>query len=1498
MAVSVIARVPPTKVFDLLNRAKSSRRIILLLGSGCSVDAGIPTSAFLADYIVAVWALAREQGWRDYRDFLRREGWPHRHDVWADWLLMQRTHDRVLLTQRFTELRNELYRLSLQSEVRRISPLYAQMAAKHFEQLTTGKTRVTDYRSLLASITGNDDKLVDMFFDHFIRGRQPSTTHQFVAFVTQLLNIKLILTTNFDPLIETALRNEGLSPTAYDVPRDGSVPTALLVNNQSLSVIKLHGGSHSLRAGYDLDERLPIVTLDELRAYLGGDGSTFATQQHPVPLLLVLGYSGSDHRVMDVVADHIATWGLRARRSDCDIPLVVWISRTGDVPEYLGDAVKAAPLITMSSARDGTRPIGTDRYAVLCEYKSAHLFFQELHQFITRQHAVSRTGYRAIASLPHSPVIPATLAQHTGAALKDSSNFGIYCANQQGLGTSTALASRCREFESTHEIISIDAADFSSRATLISQIQEEFVRFDRGLHFVSRPPLFRDGDHLRCWRAHFDGDPNLNADEDQWEIKVAARWITHALRRGNYVLAIDSLGEFARPHSSIPENHRPRNLIERQQRGLRHFIGELCVQAKKYGLGRSVILLALTPMGYEPQSGELDEQLDELTQGNRTECEMSLPLNTIDQDVRVAAPKRHLLAADKVDLLLAADPTKANGNVKRAAGLLVAIASLFRRPRSRAALLVTFVRYVSHVRQLHEDDKLAPDDINLYRFVSDIWKPASSNAQKPRQHERAPGFPCKEDQLSLAARALDYVVENVKLNSPEQWPLLSPLEGGFYWMHFESRDAIYRRSIGGSTKAPQTPSGENFSDRLIPPVLLPWLFDDIANFAIKDVYSRCQDAWVFIEYLHYRMLSIHYFAKLAEHPTTEVDRKRYRKAWRDRLAWLIGAIESDSDNLLARGKLPALVDQLRHLIELIVTLDKENVEFRVELHHLGGRLFARCADLMVASGHSRDALFYRLWQARIILDQSKQSLGEYREGPLTDNETLRTVFDCVQLARNANDVERVIDVVDTVSRELLADLDVPVNELIDRIQVAVEIAELLAERIVLDEQTLRVLRVKSRRQNSPWPRMERGKSIKDDKGNRLAKDRNERLIKALTILALCEGKLAEAEEKVRGTQAKDSAAMLARLAEIRASACARRVHFELNDALSRYRFGWLSNDRGFCVEALTNPEEKDYLERLAQECNDKADLLRFGPSTSNGQRIESRLHALRGIALSHLQRFHEAEVSFRRSQSVLRRPPAAGEKFTAAFALLAAAECELMRVGREFTLSSEVACAETIEKLQGAKIYLDQAEPLLFDSRSENRWRVFYCYLRATWHMAHAKWSQNADAAQETTIVRKDIRHALHQALAALTSIGQRSDRTIILNRLFDYIDAEGKKDSTFGNFAWGIERKRCGISESAPLTMNVTSRESSRKDQPSKRSSTQEVPKVGDPKSPETDVTTKKTSGRSHDRKTPRGRASPSKSSSGKKGTMSRRKTAAVRKTAMARPKVKGETRRAVPKK
>ncbi len=269
------------QAFDIIKEARRrGRQIIPLYGSGISVDTGFPTAAHLSDYLVRFYWWLKLERKGSVISYLRSHPWPSLHELntnlWTNQSVNSNHAKFESERQRFESMLN---REALVDELRRPAPTgaYAIKTAlaklikdKQLSPLLDASERIhsfTGYRALLNYLCDRDGNLIDGFIDHFARNRRPSVTHQFIAFTAQLLGSRLILTTNFDSFIESSLRSEGLDPTVYEITREGGAPSAQLLRNQRLSVVKLHGGAYSLRTGFDLDEHLSAGDIAEYREY-------------------------------------------------------------------------------------------------------------------------------------------------------------------------------------------------------------------------------------------------------------------------------------------------------------------------------------------------------------------------------------------------------------------------------------------------------------------------------------------------------------------------------------------------------------------------------------------------------------------------------------------------------------------------------------------------------------------------------------------------------------------------------------------------------------------------------------------------------------------------------------------------------------------------------------------------------------------------------------------------------------------------------------------------------------------------------------------------------------------------------------------------------------------------------------------------------------------------------------------------------------------------------
>ncbi len=161
--------------------------------------------------------------------------------------------------------------------------------------------------------------VLDAFVRHICAERRPSLAHRMLARMRRMLRIRLILTTNFDNLIESAFEETDTPYEVYDVPDAGKLPPAALVLNEVASVVKLHGGRYAYRADYSLLDSPSLDDRRRLLSYLTGRLTTVehfeqtivdssdrtldfrSRRQLDIPRhLLVIGVGGRDARIISL----------------------------------------------------------------------------------------------------------------------------------------------------------------------------------------------------------------------------------------------------------------------------------------------------------------------------------------------------------------------------------------------------------------------------------------------------------------------------------------------------------------------------------------------------------------------------------------------------------------------------------------------------------------------------------------------------------------------------------------------------------------------------------------------------------------------------------------------------------------------------------------------------------------------------------------------------------------------------------------------------------------------------------------------------------------------------------------------------------------------------------------------------------------------------------------------------------------------------------------------
>ena len=200
-----------------------------------------------------------------------------------------------------------------------------------------------DWRRLIQFFTRFQSDYADALFARLGAFKTPNLGHRYLAFLVRLLSIRTIFTFNFDALIEQALAWEGFRPKVFGMEEGIRIPHKRLVD-EVISVIKLHGSTHSLL----LDERLDHPLPDDYK-------KRFDDLVDTDPLLLVMGCSGADYRLLDLinhVLDRLNVPASQTRR------LSIWFYFEDYRPDVLlqANTPPNPPLTTQRSSRQDQSP--------------------------------------------------------------------------------------------------------------------------------------------------------------------------------------------------------------------------------------------------------------------------------------------------------------------------------------------------------------------------------------------------------------------------------------------------------------------------------------------------------------------------------------------------------------------------------------------------------------------------------------------------------------------------------------------------------------------------------------------------------------------------------------------------------------------------------------------------------------------------------------------------------------------------------------------------------------------------------------------------------------------------------------------------------------------------------------------------------------------------------------------------------------------------------------
>ena len=227
-----------------------------------------------------------------------------RHDA------LYQSEDELDQTRRHRKVANEPSDPNLSPSSLTYIEDMALRSLSHWTETLEFLTRVSvgELRGKTGELRGNifltepDTSVIDDFNRHITRGKRPNLIHNMIARLSRSLRSHVVLTTNFDELIEESYRAQGEPLYVVPVSIHGGLPSYSTVRAQDC-LIKMHGDILETRADSSINE--PPKAMDKERFFQYLRGPMSPQKEQPADFiksdLLVMGYSGSDARCVQMI---------------------------------------------------------------------------------------------------------------------------------------------------------------------------------------------------------------------------------------------------------------------------------------------------------------------------------------------------------------------------------------------------------------------------------------------------------------------------------------------------------------------------------------------------------------------------------------------------------------------------------------------------------------------------------------------------------------------------------------------------------------------------------------------------------------------------------------------------------------------------------------------------------------------------------------------------------------------------------------------------------------------------------------------------------------------------------------------------------------------------------------------------------------------------------------------------------------------------------------------
>jgi hypothetical protein len=279
------------------------------IGAGFSAPSGVPLVNDIKSYLERCIALALGLDAKGMRP------WSPRTDKWppfTDGLHRPRDYWLTQVQNAFDEHRRATWYPGLRVFQEAIGAMAEWRSSLLFLSRLVHRPDHTGSGSRsVPALDAPRQEVIDAAIREIMRGKHPSLGHRMLAAVGGLLRLDIILTTNFDDLLEQAFSETHSPLTVFEVHLNSPLPPWSALSHHR-ALVKLHGDRHSMRADYSLDA-LPTDTDQErfLDYFLSADGRQLramgrtVTSETPLSTLqnhlLVMGFSAADGRIRSFI---------------------------------------------------------------------------------------------------------------------------------------------------------------------------------------------------------------------------------------------------------------------------------------------------------------------------------------------------------------------------------------------------------------------------------------------------------------------------------------------------------------------------------------------------------------------------------------------------------------------------------------------------------------------------------------------------------------------------------------------------------------------------------------------------------------------------------------------------------------------------------------------------------------------------------------------------------------------------------------------------------------------------------------------------------------------------------------------------------------------------------------------------------------------------------------------------------------------------------------------